>query len=53
MSNTRVYEVGYLDGHKSSLSANTITVNIFPQVDEEGNRFVIFDEIVDHGVYRT
>ena len=35
---TRVYEVEYLDGHRASLSANTIAENIFSQVDEEGNR---------------
>ena len=44
------YEVEYLDEHKASLAANTIAENIFSKVDEEGNRFVLFDEIVDfHG----
>ena len=27
--------------------------NIFSQVDEEGNEFVLFDDIVDHRVDRT
>ena len=50
---TRVYEVEYLDRNKASLAANTITENIFPQVDEEGNIFVLFNEIVDHCVDGT
>ena len=45
---TRMYEVEYLDGHKASLSANAIAENMYAQVDEEGNRHVMFDEIVDH-----
>jgi hypothetical protein len=45
---TRMYEVEYLDGHKASLAANTIAQNLFAQVDEEGNRHVLLDEIVDH-----
>ena len=45
---TRLYEVEYLDGHKASLTANTIAENIFSQVDDEGNRHVLLDAIVDH-----
>ena len=47
---TRMYAVEYSDGHKASLEANAIALNMFAQVDEEGNRHVLFDEIVD---YRT
>ena len=47
---TRVYEVEYLDGHKASLAANAIAENMFSQVDDEGNRHVLFDGIVDHRV---
>ena len=47
------YEVEYLDEHKASLAANTIAENIFSKVDEEGNRFVLFDEIVDYHVDGT
>ena len=43
-----VYEVEYPDGHKASLAANANTQNIFAQVDDESNRHVLFDEIVDH-----
>ena len=45
---TRIYEVEYLDGHKAALAANTIAENMFAQVDDEGNRHVIFQEIIDH-----
>ena len=38
----------YLDGHKTSLTANTIAEHLFSQVDDEGNRHVLFDAIIDH-----
>ena len=47
---TRMYEVEYLDGYKASLAANTIAENLFAQVDEEGNRYVLMDAIADHRV---
>ena len=45
---TRLYEVEYLDGYKASLYANEIAQNLFAQVDEEGNRYVLFDSIINH-----
>ena len=45
---TRVYQVEYVDGHKASLTANAITQNMFSQVEDKGNRNVLFDEIIDH-----
>ena len=45
---SRIYEVEYADGYKASLAANTIAENMFAQVDDEGNRHVIFDSIIDH-----
>ena len=45
---TRMYEVEYNDRHKASLASNSIAENIFDQVDGDGNRHVIFQEIVDH-----
>ena len=45
---TRLFEVEYLDGHKASLSANTIAENLFSQIDDEGNRFVLMESINDH-----
>ena len=45
---TIVYEVKYVDGHKSLLTANAIAQNMFSQVDDKGNIHVLFDEIIDH-----
>ena len=42
-----MYEVEYQDGHMEALAANLIAENLFAQVDEEGNRSVMFDKIVD------
>ena len=43
---SRMYEVKYNDGHTSSLAANVIAENLFAQVDQEGNQFVILEAIV-------
>ena len=45
---TRMYEVQYHDGEKASLAANNIAENLFAQVDDEGNRQVLMDEIIGH-----
>ena len=45
---TRLYEVEFLDGYKASLAANTIAENLFSQVDEDGNRYTLFDVIEVH-----
>ena len=45
---TRMYEVEYLDGERASLAANNITENLFTQIDDEGNRQVLMDEIIGH-----
>ena len=45
---TRVYEVDYADGHKASLTSNTIEKNMSARVDNERNRHVLFVEIIDH-----
>ena len=45
---TRLYEVEFLDGHKSAMAANAIAENMFAQIDEEGHRHVLMDEIIDH-----
>ena len=42
-----MYEVDYQDSHTAVLAANLIAENLFSQVYEEGNRSVLFDEIVD------
>jgi hypothetical protein len=45
---TRMHEAEHKDGHKASLAANAIAENMFAQVDDEGNRHVLFQEIVNH-----
>ena len=45
---TSVYEVEYVDGHKASLTANAISQNMLAQVDDDGNRHVLFYKIIDH-----
>ena len=44
---TRMYEVEYQDSHTEALAAKIIAENIFAQVDEEGNRSVLSENIVD------
>ena len=44
---TRMYEVEYADGYKAAMTENNIASNLFAQVDQDGNRFVLFDEIID------
>ena len=45
---TRMYEVEFRDGTRSALAANYIAENLFSQVDDDGNRQVLLDEIIDH-----
>ena len=45
---TRMYEVEFRDGTKTALAANYIAENLFSQVDDDGNRQVLLDEIIDH-----
>ena len=37
-----------MDGEKSSLLANYIAENLFAQIDDNGNRQVLLNEIIDH-----
>ena len=45
---TRMYEVQYLDGEKESFAAHNIAKNLFAQIDDDGNRQVLMDEIIGH-----
>ena len=45
-----MYEVEFADGEKASLGAFYIVENLFAQIDDEGNRQVLMNEIID---YRT
>ena len=42
-----MYEVEYEHGHKVAMAVNAIASNIFTQIDQDGERFVLFDEIID------
>ena len=42
-----MYKVKYKDVHKVAMAANAIKINLFAQVDQDGQRFVLFDEIID------
>ena len=44
---TRIYDIEFQDGHTEAISANIIAENLFSQIDEEGRRYAILDQIVD------
>ena len=50
MLDTRQYEVKLLYGEIKFFTANIIAENLQFQVDEEGKRQMMIDEIVDHRV---
>ena len=45
---SRMYKVKYQDVTKASLAANYITEIMFAQVDQEGNRHVLLEKIIDY-----
>ena len=45
---TRVFEVEFCDGHTVAMTANAIAENLFSQVDSEGHRLLLMEEIIDH-----
>ena len=45
---TRAYEVQFSDSMNEVLTANIISENLLAQVDEEGHRQILLDEIIDH-----
>ena len=45
---SHMYEVEYQDGTKASLAANYIAENLFAQIDQEGNRHILLDELIDY-----
>ncbi|KAI2506381.1 Reverse transcriptase (RNA-dependent DNA polymerase) [Fragilaria crotonensis] len=47
LMDTREYTVEFTDGHSEALSANLIAQNLFSEIDEEGNRHVLLDDIID------
>ena len=46
--NTRVYDVMFPDGSIQQYAANIIAENIYSQVDDDGHRYILLDEIVDY-----
>jgi hypothetical protein len=48
VTDTRVFEVGYFDGHTTTISAIKIAECMFAQVNQGGNRLLLLDELVDH-----
>jgi hypothetical protein len=44
----RIYEVEFPDGTTEALAANYLAENILAQVDEDGHRQLLIDEITDH-----
>jgi hypothetical protein len=44
------YEVEFMDGDTEILTANIIAENLLAQVDEEGHRQMLIDEIEDHRI---
>ena len=43
-----MFEVEFLDGHIAAMTANAISKNLFAQVELEGHRLILLDEILDH-----
>ena len=48
MLDTRKYQVELVDGTTLEMTANKIAENLYAQVDDEGRRHVLVDEIIDH-----
>ncbi|MEL6803326.1 MAG: hypothetical protein AAFO91_05990, partial [Bacteroidota bacterium] len=48
IADTRIYEVEFTDGSVAEYSANVVAENVFAQIDSEGHRFRLVDEITDH-----
>jgi hypothetical protein len=46
--NTRMYQVQFSDGTVQDYAANHIAEAIYMAVDDEGNRFIFMDEILDY-----
>ena len=43
-----MYKVEYADVHMAEISANNISNNLFAQVDQDGIKFALFNEIIIH-----
>jgi hypothetical protein len=45
---TRAYTVEFPDGREESLTANLISQSLYSQIDKEGNKHLLLDDIIDH-----
>lgn len=45
---TRSYEIEFTDGTRDKVTANIIAENMYAQIDDQGNSFLLLDEIQDH-----
>ena len=45
---TREYEIEFTDGSRDKYQANVIAENMYAQVDDEGNQYLLLQEITDH-----
>ena len=48
MLDTQLYQVEFADGHSETFAANVIAENMFAQIDKNGHRQVLLDEIIKH-----
>ena len=42
-----MYKVEYSDGYVAAMAANVIAENLFAQVDQESNIFLLIESIID------
>ena len=45
---SRMYEIEYSDGYRVPVAANVIVENLFHQVNDEGLKLMVLDEIIGH-----
>jgi hypothetical protein len=45
---SHVYKVEFLDGEQQQVSYNLLAAHLLSQVNEEGNQYQLFNEIVNH-----
>ena len=43
-----VYEIEYQDGHKAPVAANVIVENLFHQVNDDGLKTMVLDQVIGH-----
>ena len=50
---SRLYEIEFGDGEVDTMTANIIAENLFCQIDDEGKKHLMIEEIIDHRVDNT